>query len=179
MVKRQKHQAVEFHSPVFPATGSKASQGAFILLVVMLVFFCRYIQLASVFVLSLCSEQPVNKEFSAAGSLEATAGVDITCLCDLPPAPEWTKPNTWAWGGRNALSLWGRRQEVSSSVYFFNHPQVSPLYPCSQYLGGPGVPRLSQTNVLVYLLLHLRPHGTAGESTWSKQRRQGDKWKSQ
>lgn len=66
-------------------------------------FFDESIHLASVFVLSLCSEQPVNKEFSAVGSLEATAAVDITCHCDLFPAQEWTNPNTWAREGRNAL----------------------------------------------------------------------------
>lgn len=76
---------MEFHSLVFPAPASKVSQGGFFFLVWFWVFFYKYIHLASVFVLSLYSEQPVNKEFSAVGSLEATAVVDITCLCDLPP----------------------------------------------------------------------------------------------
>ncbi|NWW50121.1 TENA protein, partial [Pedionomus torquatus] len=46
-------------------------------------------------------------------------------------------------------SLWGIRQEISFSVYSCVHPEVSPLYPCSQYLGGPEVLRLSQTNMPV------------------------------
>lgn len=75
-----------------------------------------------------------------------------------------------------SVSLWGIRQEVSSSVYFCIHPEVSPLYPCSQYLGGPEVLRLSQRNLLFYPLLQSyggpQVHCAAGESAWSKQ---GDK----
>ncbi|NWW93969.1 TENA protein, partial [Rhynochetos jubatus] len=67
-----------------------------------------------------------------------------------------------------SVSLQGVRQEVSSSVCFFVHTQVSPLYPCSQYLGGPEIFRLSQTNLLFYPLLQSyggsQVHCTAGET---------------
>lgn len=76
-----------------------------------------------------------------------------------------------------SVSLWGIRQEVSSSVYFFIHPQVTPLYPCSQYLGGPEVLRLSQINLLFCPLLQSyggpQVRCAAGESTWSKQGERG------
>lgn len=43
------------------------------------IYFFKEDRLDGLFVLSLHSEQPVNKEFSAVSSLEATAAVDITC----------------------------------------------------------------------------------------------------
>lgn len=75
-------------------------------------------------------------------------------------------------GQKCSISLWGIRDEVFSSVYFFTHPQFHPLYLCSQYLRGPEVLRLSQTN-LVYPLLKSyggpQVHCSAGENTWSYQ----------
>lgn len=73
------------------------------------------------------------------------------------------------------VSLRGMRQEVSSSVYFFVHPQVSPLYPCSQYLGGPEVLRPNKLVVLPSLaeLWGTSVHCTAGESAWSNQGEKG------
>lgn len=82
MVKWQKQHGVEFHSLAFPAPASQVSQSGFFFLVWFWGFY-KSIHLASVFGLQLHSEQPV--EFFVVVSLEASAVVDITYLCDLPP----------------------------------------------------------------------------------------------
>lgn len=68
-----------------------------------------------------------------------------------------------------SVSPWGIRQEVSASVYFFVHPQVSPPS-IWEVLKSLGKAKQTCCFTLCWSCGRSQVHGTSEDSSWSNQR---------
>lgn len=178
-MKRQKQHAVEFHSLVFPAPASKVPKDAF--------FFLWII----IFLVTSLSDQCICFK----SLLRAASKQRVLCsVLRRSNSNSWHNlsqwPSSWIGMGKSKHMSMGRqkcsvrlgviRQEITSSVYFFLQPLARPPLPCSQYLGGPLVLRLSKTNLLFCPLLQSsggpQVHCTAEESALEKPCGESNDW---